>query len=74
MRKQLQPTANLLADLRKQRRAILKADLSAAEKQEYMKLINEQEQYYLQIVPTLEKYIQLPSLTESVADRLSSLL
>jgi len=28
----------------------------------------------LQIVPTLEKYIQLPSLTESVADRLSSLL
>jgi hypothetical protein len=74
MRKQLQPTATLLADLRKQRRAILKADLSAAEKQEYMKLINEQEQYYLQIVPTLEKYIQLPSLTESVADRLSSLI
>ena len=74
MRKQLQPTATLLADLRKQRRAILKADLSAAEKKEYMKLINEQEQYYLQIVPTLEKYIQLPSLTESVADRLSSLI
>jgi len=74
LKSQLQPTATALSDLRNQRRTILKADLTAAQKQEAIKLINEQERYYLQIVPQLERYIQLPTIAEKVADRLSSLL
>ena len=74
LKSQLQPTATALSDLRNQRRAILKADLTAAQKQDAIKLINEQERYYLQIVPQLERYIQLPTITEKVADRISSLI
>ena len=74
LRKQLQPTASALADLRKQRRTLLKSDLTADQKQEQMRFINTQEQYYLSIVPQLERYIELPTATETIANRISNLL
>ena len=73
LRKQLQPTASALADLRKQRRTLLKSDLTADQKQEQMRFINTQEQYYLSIVPQLERYIELPTATETIANRISNL-
>ena len=74
IREKLQPTATALSKLRQQRRDLLKADMTADKKQEYMKLINTQEQYYLNVVPSLKRYVELPSIGEEIATRVSKLL
>ena len=48
--------------------------MTADKKQEYMKLINTQEQYYLNVVPSLKRYVELPSIGEEIATRVSKLL
>jgi hypothetical protein len=48
LRKQLQPTASALADLRKQRRTLLKSDLTADQKQD---LTDEVYQYSRAVLP-----------------------
>jgi len=73
VRERLQPTATALSKLRQQRRELLKADLTSDQKQEYMKLINTQEQYYLNVVPSLKRYVELPSIGEEIATRVSKL-
>ena len=73
VRERLQPTATALSKLRKQRRDLLKADLTSDQKQEYMKLINEQEQYYLNVVPSLKRHVELPSISEEITTRISKL-
>ena len=73
MRDLMQPTATALSKLREQRRLVQRADISSDLKEEYLRKINEQQEYYLSVVPQLERYVKLPTLTETVANRVSSL-
>ena len=73
MRDLMQPTATALSKLREQRRLVQRADISSDLKEEYLRKINEQQEYYLSVVPQLERYVKLPTLTETAINRVSGL-
>ena len=52
------------------RRKVLESDMSAEEKQEYIRELNINERYVLEVVPELQKMFKIPTYTEDISRRL----
>jgi hypothetical protein len=68
--KSLRRVADRLAQIRKVRRKILESDMSPEEKQDYIRELNINERYVLEVVPELQKQFKIPSFSEDVSRRL----
>ena len=68
--KALRKVSDRLAKIRRMRRKVLESDMSAEEKQEYIRELNINERYVLEVVPELQKMFKIPTYTEDISRRL----
>ena len=68
--KSLRKVADRLAKIRKMRRKVLESDMSPEEKQDYIRELNINERYVLEVVPELRKQFKIPSFSEDVSRRM----